>query len=128
MAAQVEIDQYADIIDSRDILERIAWLEKEIAETFEPDEQSPDLGGELLLLRELRDAVNQETSQDCADGLTLIRASYFETYAQELAEDIGAIGRDLQWPLMHIDWEAAADQLKMDYTQIEFCGVTYWVR
>jgi hypothetical protein len=60
--------------------------------------------------------------------VTLIRESYFEDYAQELAEDIGAISRDAQWPLSYIDWPRAAEALKMDYTGAEFDGVTYYFR
>jgi hypothetical protein len=52
----------------------------------------------------------------------------FEEYAQQLAEDIGAISSDAQWPLNRIDWEAAADDLKMDYTQFSWDGSDYWVR
>lgn len=49
-------------------------------------------------------------------------------YAETLAEDIGAIDRNAGWPLMHIDWEAAADALKMDYRQVDYDGVAYWMR
>jgi hypothetical protein len=34
---------------------------------------------------------------------TMIPASDFTEYAQELAEEIGAIGRDAQWPVYCID-------------------------
>lgn len=27
-----------------------------------------------------------------------------------------------------IDWERAAEELRMDYTAVDFDGVTYWVR
>ena len=53
----------------------------------------------------------------------------FENHAQELAEDIGLIdGKQVDWPYRHIDWEAAAEELKMDYCDVEVEGVTYWVR
>jgi antirestriction protein len=54
--------------------------------------------------------------------------SVAKAYAQDFAEDIGAIDRNAGWPLGCIDWEAAADELKSDYSSIEFDGVTYWVR
>jgi hypothetical protein len=60
--------------------------------------------------------------------VTLIRESYFKDYAEELAEDIGAINRDAQWPLSYIDWEAAAEALKMDYGTADLDGVTYYYR
>jgi len=68
------------------------------------------------------------SSVEWADGVTMIRDSYFEDYAQELAEEIGAINHNLNWPNNCIDWERAANELKQDYTSIEFDGVEYWVR
>lgn len=82
---------------------------------------------ELITLRALCEEAEGYAS-DWRDGATLIRDSYFEDYARELAEDIGAIGKDLPWPACHIDWEAAADALKIDYTEVDFDGVSYWVR
>lgn len=60
--------------------------------------------------------------------VTLVRESYFEDYARELAEDIGAIKGDEQWPCNCIDWERAANELRMDYTSAEFDGVEYLFR
>lgn len=82
---------------------------------------------ELATLRALA-ADASDYSPDWTYGATLIRDSYFETYAQELAEDIGAINHDAQWPNTCIDWEQAARELQQDYTAIEWDGVTYWVR
>lgn len=48
--------------------------------------------------------------------------------AQELAEDIGAIDSDAVWPNNCIDWERVARELQMDYTAVDFSGVTYWTR
>ena len=41
---------------------------------------------------------------------------------------MGAVPRDAGWPTSYIDWERAADALKMDYTSIEADGRTFWVR
>lgn len=60
--------------------------------------------------------------------VTLIRESYFVDYAQELAEDIGVINKDAKWPNNCIDWERAARELRMDYTEVEFNGVSYLTR
>lgn len=89
-------------------------------------DETNDLATELRILRNV--AKQGEGYGDWHHGETLIRDSYFVTYAQELAEDIGAIAHDAQWPLSYIDWEAAADALKADYTSIDFDGVTYWMR
>lgn len=55
----------------------------------------------------------------------MVHENYFTEYAQQLADDIGAIDADAGWPLMHIDWEAAANDLKIDYTDVTFGGHTY---
>lgn len=59
---------------------------------------------------------------------TLIADSYFEEYAEQLADEIGAIDRDAGWPLNFIDWGAAAEALKADYTTIYFDGDEYLIR
>lgn len=59
---------------------------------------------------------------------SMIRDSYFEEYAQQLAEDIDAISDNADWPLSYIDWEAAAAALQQDYSTVEYEGVTYWYR
>jgi hypothetical protein len=92
------------------------------------DDMDEDEAEELRTLKEFRDEVSPYCS-DWEHGATLIRDSYFTEYAEELAEDIGAINPKVAgWPLNCIDWEKAARELKMDYTSGEFDGVTYWVR
>ena len=56
----------------------------------------------------------------------MIPADDFTDYAQELAEDIGAIDRDAKWPVYCIDWERAARELKMDYASVRVNGTTYY--
>lgn len=56
---------------------------------------------------------------DWPHGLQLIAADYFVEYAQQLAEDLGYVKHNVHWPYTHIDWDAAADDLKQDY-----CSVT----
>jgi hypothetical protein len=96
----------------------------------DPDEwidANPDEAEELAAL----EALAKEAEGYCSDwdsGAQLIRDSYFEDYAQELADDIGAIDSDAKWPLNCIDWTQAARELQQDYTSVEFGDVTYWVR
>lgn len=109
-----------DIIDSRDVIERISDLESE--ETLDDVERA-----ELASLKELA----EEASGYAADweyGEALIRDSYFTEHAKVLADGIGAVSADATWPNNHIDWEAAAEELKQGYTSVTFDGVDYWIR
>jgi len=122
-----EISNSDDVIDSRDVIERIKELEsiEGIEDKINALEEDDD-ALELVALRELA-----SEGEGCADwkyGETLIRDSYFKEYAQELADDIGAINSEASWPNNCIDWDRAARELRMDYTAIDFSGVTYWVR
>lgn len=116
-----DFSNYSDVIDSRDIIERITELED-----MDPNERE-EFESELIALRNLA-AQASDYASDWAYGETLIRDSYFEEYAQELAEDVGAINHEATWPNTCIDWEQAARELRMDYTSVDFDGVTYWVR
>ncbi|KKM86350.1 hypothetical protein LCGC14_1279740 [marine sediment metagenome] len=128
MKGDTEITNSTDVIDSRDIIERIEYLEdlKERTE-LEGDPFDEDEDAELTNLKAVTDEA-EGYSGDWKYGSQLIRDSYFEDYAQELAEDIGAIPQDLGWPCTCIDWGRAVDELKVDYTCVDFDGVEYWIR
>ena len=84
-----------------------------------------DKAKELATLEYLQSQCNYG---DWRYGETLIRDDYFEEYAEELASDIGAIDRNAKWPLNHIDWKSAAEELTQDYTLVSFDGTDYWIR
>jgi hypothetical protein len=96
-----EISNSDDIIDSRDVIARIAELETELeGSTFnEEDEITASADGEtdlsdeaaeLKTLRELQEEA-QGYAPDWQYGATLIRESYWVDYVQELLQDIGGI-------------------------------------
>lgn len=116
------INNLQDVIDSRDVMDRIAYLEG-LGDEVDAVEHE-----ELQALQKLQEEA--ESSPDWGYGETLIRDTYFRDYAEELARDIGALdveGAD-QWPLRHIDWDEAARELKHDYFCVDFDGVEYWIR
>lgn len=121
------VDNTQDVLDSRDIIDRIVELQTakdnaaELGEEFDDDDNT-----ELDVLNALA-AEASDYAADWEHGETLIRDSYFERYAQELADDIGAL-KPTQWPYTCIDWANAALELQQDYTSVDFDGVTYWVR
>jgi hypothetical protein len=91
------------------------------------DEWKSDRQDELDALR----ALAKEGEAECSDwshGETLIHEGYFVEYAKQFADDIGAIDRNAKWPLNHIDWDAAADELRGDYCELDFDGETYLAR
>lgn len=113
-----------DIIDSRDVIERIEELEAQDAR--DEDEQH-----ELEVLQEIASEASGYAA-DWQHGEALILDSYFEEYAQDLAADIGATNRNATWPNMYIDWAEAAKALQEDYTAVDvtFNGreYSYWIR
>lgn len=122
-----EIATGEDLYDSRDIIARIEYLESRRDDEDQTDPLDEDEGEELDKLLALQHEA-EPYSEDWKYGSTLISDDYFEEYAEEFAYDIGAISREADWPISHIDWKAAADELKQDYTEVDFDGNSYWVR
>jgi hypothetical protein len=127
-----QITNSDDVIDSRDVIARIEELNELML--IGPDGDLPGTSEEIEELKEEL-KVLEELAQEGADyssdwqyGSTLIRGSYFKEYAMELAEEIGAINPNATWPNNCIDWDRAERELRMDYSPIEFDGVTYWIR
>lgn len=152
-----------DIIDSRDVIERIeelteerAALEEDVSDATETladalDDTSAEAAdgapAEKQALADAKEALSDwdeenaeelkqlkalqesaEYSSDWAYGATLVRDDYFEDFAQQEAEELGLVSKDMPWPQSCIDWEQVAEELKMDYTSVDFDGVTYWIR
>lgn len=140
------ISNQDDVIDSRDVIERIEELESEIQDACDAynEKHNTELDTEAFLDCEDADEPDQDdideyralkkleeeasSSPDWPYGETLIRESYFQDYAEELAEDCGMVPKNLGWPCDFIDWAAAADALKQDYYEVDFAGETYYIR
>jgi hypothetical protein len=138
-----------DVIDSRDVIQRIANLIDAIDEIDQDDEDNPgereDLVRELEQMQALRDAAEPNTDE-WDDGATMVRESYWVDYVREMCHDCGyfdnrghgpntrysngSIGPDWNaWPYKHIDWEGVAEELgSTDYCTFEWEGVTWYIR
>jgi uncharacterized protein YPO0396 len=152
-----------DIIDSRNVIERLEELEDErqalvdaieeakqaleaallnpnlgedesakvhdnveaAREALENWDDTTDEGAEYKALKALSDEA--ENCSDWNHGATLIRESYFVDYCEELCKDIGDLPRDMPDYLV-IDWEATARNIRVDYSEVDFDGVTYLIR
>ena len=116
-----------DVIDSRDVIERIEELEgyeglqDKIDNLIEDDDAK-----ELVALRQLQEEA-EGYAPDWKHGATLIRRSHWPEYAEEMCKDIGDLPRDLPGYLV-IDWAKTADNLEVDYTTVDFDGVEYLIR
>jgi len=149
------IDNKQDVIDSRDIISRIGELisyrdcideAKSDLERFQNDPKCTpdDIADAEKYLAEQEEAFEDEDREelkileslaedaegyapDWIYGATLIRESYFEDYCQELVSDIGDLPKNIP-SYIAIDWAKTADNLRVDYTEVDYDGVTYLIR
>ncbi len=140
----MEISNMDDVIDSRDVIERIEELEDERQELYDVlndivGEESPaeaeknlaeweeEYKGELEVLQKL--AMEVGGSPDWTHGAQLINEAHFIEYCEELCKDVGEIPPELPWYIAnHIDWESVAEEIKIDYTEVDFDGESYFIR
>lgn len=146
------IDNTQDTLDSRDVIARRDELAEERAALVEAqsegveDIHDNDAETRAAALKDIHaagealrewDAENadelaaleafiQDGSAEWDHGVTLVRETYFEDYAQELAEELDLIPRYASWPATCIDWGRAARELRYDYTGADWSGVTYY--
>jgi len=119
------INNKQDLIDSRDVDERISELEQERENLLEDIRQVEGDKAEQTMAEDELQAFDNEEGQELEDllslktecqsmtdewkyGITLIHENYFEQYARDLAEDIGLVGSGVDihdWPFNHIDWK-----------------------
>ena len=146
------IDLNADVIDVREIIERVEALreaKQSLRDEFDEEptnagvdfeawarnqvnwssEESDELTSLETILADLAGSGGDEQWDGDWYPLTLIADWHFKDYAQELADDLdGSAIDNAIWPFTCIDWERAARELRMDYTSTEIDGNTYWYR
>jgi hypothetical protein len=141
-----------NIIDTRDLNKRLEELEDELEALQEAISDAEDALSETTdedvdaaheaheeALADLKDWEDENFEEleglrslsdeipEWRHGEALINDGYFVEYAIDLADDLH--GRQSQsWPFDCIDWDRAADALKMDYSSCEYQGETYWFR
>lgn len=134
------LDNYEDVIDSREIIERIEELELEAECAFEgePENEGLELPDpfdhahyldeddreELRVLREL--AQQCEGYGDWEYGEALVRYSYWTDYCAQLIEECYEIPNE--FPFYHLDWDAIAKDMEQDYMTVAFDGIDYLMR
>jgi len=150
-----DISNNDNVVDSRDIIERIEelsdeisgeaetndkeseilieWLDNPETEYPEFEEGSPtltdairELCDEYRILKELESEAEGYAS-DWQYGEALIRESYWIEYCEELCIDIGDLPKNIP-SYIEIDWDATAENIKADYTELDWDGVGYYIR
>jgi hypothetical protein len=119
-----------NIIDVREIIERIEEIELEFTGDEFPTDEELALIDEHKTLTAIMDDLKGNGGDEQWRGdwypLTLIADCHFTAYAQELVLDC----YDLKGvpSFVHIDWEATAREMRIDYSQTTIDGLTYLYR
>jgi hypothetical protein len=134
-----------NILDTRDLAERREALKQEILDSFlenfphyeemtdsfedirfeeeEIESWKQDFEDELKEIEEIN-SVEVELGSEFEYGVTLVDVDDWEEYVEELLEDIGYIPKDFpSW--IEIDWEATANNVKVDYIEVTYQGNSY---
>ena len=126
----IELDLTADIIDLRDVIERYEYLEEAVL-SVSAEEADCDELEEALILGKLLDDLKGYGGDEQWRGdwypVTLIRDSYTADYTEELIKECGDVSNDLPW-YVAIDWAQTWMNIRVDYSEVEIDGVTYWYR
>jgi hypothetical protein len=100
--AEVEVEEYQSDVDEAEL--------------------DSDDTKELEELKGLKEEISEWHS-----GTTLIPESDFEDYSRDLCEDIGDIPKDFPDYIV-INWKATSNNLRADYSEIEYKGENYLYR
>lgn len=118
------ITGYEDYLDSRDMQERLDYLD-----SLDDDDLTDDEKEEYNELFRVREELIANSGEEAWGwGYQFIRDTFFPDYAEEFANDVGAIDDKQYWLTCHIDWEGVARDMQMDYWQVEIFGSLYWTR
>lgn len=134
-----------NILDTRDLSKRREELKEEILDSFlenfphyqemtesfedirfeEEEIQSwkEDFEDELKEIEEI-DTIENELGSEFDYGITLVDVDDWEEFVEQDLKDLGYIPKDFpSW--IEIDWEATANNVRQDYTEVEYQGNSY---
>jgi hypothetical protein len=126
--AQREISNSEDILDVRDIMARVEDLESQKEDESLDDDGAQELAHLVALLDEIKGYGGEEQWRGDWYPNPLIRCDYFPEYVKDLVDDVGDWPRNGVPEYLVIDWEATAHNLKADYSEADFDGVSYYYR
>ena len=115
-----EFPQYEDMTDT---FEDIRFEEEEI------ESWKDGWLNEIAVIEAINDLENEISNSEWDYGLQLIEEDEFQDYCEELVNDIGDLPRDLPSYIKdNINWEGVADDLRVDYSEVDYQGNTYLYR
>lgn len=136
-------------LDSRDLIEERDELKEQVLNSFnetfpqyetqsfedirfeeeEIDSWKEGFQDEINEITCIDDLENEVSSSKWDHGITFISKGDFEDYCEEMVSDIGDLPSTLpNYIKNNINWEGVADDLKQDYSEVEFRGVNYLYR
>ena len=138
-----------NILDTRNLIEERNELKQQILDSFletfehyaEQTETFEDIlfeeeeieswkkqfEDELKAIKEIDELEVEILNGEWEYGTTLVDADDFEEFIEQYLEDCGYIPKDFpSW--IEIDWEATANNVQQDYSEVEFRGTTYLYR
>jgi hypothetical protein len=134
------LDLTTDLIDVREIIERIEELETLLGNEDGTDEgwmgtdaEWDELAALQVWMSEMKGYGGDEQWRGDWYPVTLIAESYFVEYIKDLIHDCYEMPKEMHsgdWPYRHmtIDYDAAAKEAEADYMTIEIEGVDYFYR
>ena len=121
-------DRFNTELDEFSIIE--TFLNDEASESITKEDREEFfeyMSDEYNSIREINELESDMSSCEWSYGLTLIPEDDFEDIIKQDLKDCGYISKDLpSW--IEIDWEATANNIKVDYGEVEFRGETYLFR
>lgn len=81
----------------------------------------------LEALQDLEINLGSDLKEYARNESTLVPESEFQDYAEALASDIGMVDTESAI-YQYVNWAKWADDLKIDYTEVDFDGNTYLIR
>lgn len=90
----------------------------------EISQQAKDFAEENQLSEEINQAYIDNIGEEyaTADDVAECYVGHYssdEDFAQDMADGMGAIDKNLNWPYTCIDWEQAASELMNDYFEVD---------
>lgn len=79
-------------------------------------------------ITDLRNDIDGYAGDNFEDGIQLILEEDFKEYCEELVNDCYDLNSLPDFVKYNIDWEGVANELRGDYSEVEFRGDTYLYR